>query len=133
MFFSLQVWLAAVVIVLPAVVNGFSWTRMARFYRSHQIPGPRRATYLLGLVISSTSTFVYSSYFAWRVCALYQVKFPLAAMIILDRSIYPAALLSLVAILCFFLGRGPYRLALTVGALWVALLMWIHGGVLHWA
>jgi hypothetical protein len=139
MLFALEVWLAAFIILSPAVVDGLSWATTRCFYRTHQVSISQRRNYLAGLVSVSVSTLIYLGYFAWRVCALYRVRFPLHVLIALDRSLFPAGLLSSLAVICFFVGRGPYRFALGIAALWVAVQIWIvgglrlHGGILHWA
>ena len=133
MLLNLEVWLAALVIILPAIVDGFSCAAAPRYYRSRQVPGTQKSTYLAGLIIASAGALVQVNYWAWRVSALYRLKVPLPALIVLDRCLYPSAVLSSVAIVCFFIGRGPYRLLLALAALLVALQIWIHGGVLHWA
>jgi uncharacterized membrane-anchored protein len=139
MLFALQVWLAALIILLPAFVDGLSWATTRRFYRTHHVSRSQKNSYLAGLVVVSASTFIYLGYFAWRICALYQVRLPFYLLIALDRSLFPAGLLSALAIIGFFAGRGPYRLAMAIAGLWVAGQIWIHGGlsfhnaIIHWA
>jgi hypothetical protein len=57
----------------------------------------------------------------------------LMALLILERFLYLSRLLSAVAIICFFIGRGPYRFLVALTTLWVTLQIWVHDDIIHWA
>lgn len=92
-----------------------------RYYGGHELPQRQRTLYLLAMVAASVRTVSDLGYWGWRVCGLYQITAPWTVLIILERFMYLSEVLSAVAIICFFLGRGPYRFALVLTTLWVML------------
>lgn len=133
MLLALEVWIAALIVISPAIVERVSWSTSRRFYRVQRASISQKRTYLAGLTILSLGTLIYLVRFAWRVSVLYQMKLPLRVLIALDRSLFPAGLLSALTVFCFFVGRGPHRFTLAISASWVALNIWIGGGIVHWA
>jgi hypothetical protein len=133
MLCSLSVWLAGLILLLPVLVLASAWARRTRYYGGHEIPQRQKTLYLLAIVAASVSTVSYLGYWGWRVCGLYRVSPPLMALVILERFMYISEVLSAVAIICFFLGRGPYRFPLVLTTLWLMLPIWVHGRIIHWA
>ena len=133
MLYDLEVWLAGSILLLPVVVLGLAWARSSRFYSSHPIPQRQRILYRVALVAASVSALAYVGYWGWRVCGLYRIMLPFSALLLLDRFLYLSRLLSAVAIVCFLIGRGPYRGMTTLTTLWVTLQIWVHREIIHWA
>jgi len=132
MLFDFGVWLGGVFLFLPVLVVGLAWANLSSFYRS-EIPRRQRRFYLIALTASSVSMVSYLGYWGWRVCQMYNVAIPLSALLALDRAVAASKLLSIVAVGCFLLARGPYRFLLVLACLWVAFQLWVHGSVIHWA
>jgi hypothetical protein len=133
MLYDLKVWLAGLILLLPGVVLGFAWVKSSRFYISQNISARQKFLFRVALTAASISTVAYFGYWGWRVCGIYQFILPYSALFILDRLLLLGRLLSGVAIVCFLAGRGPYRVLATLATVWVALQIWLHGGVIHWA
>ena len=87
----------------------------------------------MALVAASVSTLAYLGYWGLRVWGLYQITLPFTALLTLERFLYAGRLLSAVAIVGLFIGRGPYRVLVTLATLWVMLQLWTHDGIIHWA
>jgi len=133
MLFSLEIWLAGLILFSPVVVLALTWARSGEFQRSHAVPKKQRVLYRVGLVSASFITVAYLGYWGWRICSLYQTAVPFWALYGLDRGIYLSRALSVVAIFGLLTGRGPYRTVALVTTLWVALLVWMNRGIIHWA
>ena len=131
--YGLGVWLAGLVLLLPIAVFGIAWARRGQFYSTYATSLPRRNLYLVALVAASVSVFAYLGYWVWRICMLYRITIPFSALFVLEYALYFSRVLSIVAIICFFIGRGPYRILVILATFWVALQTWIHGGIIHWA
>jgi len=71
----------------------------------------------VALVAASVGTLAYLGYWRWRVCGLYQITLPFTALLALERFLYASRLLSAVAIVGLFIGRGPYRVLVTLATL----------------
>lgn len=133
MLYDLEVWAVGLVLFSPAVVLRLAWARRCRFYGGKTIPGRRKAFYFTALVAASVSTLAYFGYWGWRVCGLNHIALPFTALLAIERFMYVGRLLSAVAIVCLFVGRGPHRALVVLATLWVMLQLWIHGGIIHWA
>jgi hypothetical protein len=133
MFHDLEVWLAGLSLLFPVPVFGVAWARSCRFYSDREIKQRQENLYLVALMAASVSTLAYLGYWGWRVCGLYRITLPLMALLILERFLYLSRLLSAVAIICFYIGRGPYRVLVVLTTLWVTLQIWMHDGIIHWA
>lgn len=133
MLFGLEVWLAGLILLLPGIVLGIAWVKNGRFYSSHNIAAPQRVLFRVALITASISTLAYFGYWGWRVCGMYHIVFPFSALLVLDRFLFLSRFFSALAIICFLIGRGPYRVLTTLATVWVMLQIWLHGGVIHWA
>lgn len=133
MIYDLKIWLAASILALPIVVLGLAWAGSSRFYGRHPIPKRQRIVYRVALLAASLSTLAYLGYWGWRVCGLYRIMLPSPALLVIEGSLNLSKLLSAVAIVCFLIGRGPYRVSAILTTLWVTLQIWLHGGIIHWA
>jgi hypothetical protein len=133
MLFDLEVWLAGLFLLFPVPVLGVAWARSHRFYSGHRIQQRQKNLYLVALVAASVSTLGYLGYWGWRICGLYRIMLPFMALLILERFLYLSRLLSAVAMICFFIGRGPYRVLVALTTLWVMLQIWLYDGIIHWA
>jgi len=130
---SLEIWLAGLILFSPVVVLALAWARSGEFQRSHAVPKKQRVLYRVGLVSASFVTVAYLGYWGWRICSVYQVVLPSWALYALDAGFYLSRVLSVAAILGLLTGRGPYRTVALVTTLWVALLVWMNRGIIHWA
>ena len=133
MLYDLEVWLAGLILLSPVVVLALAWARSSRFYISYPIPQRQKILFHVALVAGSVSTLAYVSYWGWRVCGMYQIIVPSSALLVLDGFLQLSRLLSAVAVVCFLIGRGPYRVLVTLTTLWVTLQIWVHGSIIHWA
>jgi hypothetical protein len=133
MLYDLGVWLAGLILVSPILVFAVAWAKINRFYRSRQIQRRQKLFYLVALVAGSVSTVAYVGYWSWRISQLYHGTVPFIVLLSLERLIYVARVLSMAAIPCLLIGRGPYRILLVLATLWVILQLWVHGGIIHWA
>ena len=133
MLFSLKVWLAGLILLLPVLVLALAWARRTSYYSGCEVLQRQKTLYLLALVAASVSTVSYLGYWTWRGCGLYHVTTPFIVLLTLERFMYMSAVLSAVAMVCFFLGRGPYRFPLVLTTLWVMLPIWVQGSIIHWA
>ena len=88
---------------------------------------------MVALVAGSASTLAYLGYWGWRVCQMYRVTLPFVALLTIERLMYVSRALSVVAIVCLLIGRGPYRVPVVLATLWVMFQLWVHGGIIHWA
>ena len=88
---------------------------------------------MVALVAGSASTLAYLGYWSWRVCDLYHATLPFVALLTLERLMYVSRALSIGAIVCLLIVRGPYRIPLVLASLWVMFQLWVHGGIIHWA
>src|SRR5215467_5837067 len=119
MFFHLGVLLGGMFLLLPVLVIGLACANLSSFYRS-EILRRQRCFYLIALTAGSVSTASYLGYWGWRICQLYNVALSLSALLALDRAIAASKFVSIVAVGCFLLARGPYRFLLVLTSLWVA-------------
>ena len=126
-------WLVGLILLSPIFVLGLTWANISRFYRGRQVQRRRKLFFLAGLLASSVSTWAYLGYWGWRVCELYNVTAPLLALLILDRLIIPSTVLSMAAIPCVLIGRGPNRVLVALATLWLTFQLWTHGRIIHWA
>jgi hypothetical protein len=133
MLYDLGVWLAGLILLSPILVFGLAWAKINRFYHGRQVQRQQKLFYLVALVVGSVSTLAYLGYWTWRVCQMYHFTLPFFAVLTLDRLIYASRLLSVAAIACLLVGRGPYRFLLVLATLWVIFQIWMHGGIIHWA
>lgn len=133
MAYDLSVWLAGVILLLPIIVFGMAWARIKRFYERGKTRSLQRRFYLAALIAGSLSTFAYIGYWSFRVCELYHTTIPLLVLLALDRFILVAKVVSIAAIVCLLIGRGPYRIPVLLATLWVTFQLWAHGGIIHWA
>jgi hypothetical protein len=133
MLYHLEIWIVGVVLSLPVLVLGLAWARVVRLRSDGSIQRRQRVFYLVALAAVSVSTVAYLGYWSWRICTLYRVELSFTSLLVLERSIYACRLLSLVAIACLLIGRGPHRVLLIVTTLWVMLQLWVHDGIIHWA
>jgi hypothetical protein len=131
MLYDLEAWLVGLILLLPVLVLAFAWARSRRFYNSQPIQQRERNLYFVALVAASVSTLAYLGYWGWRVCGLYRITLPYMALLILKRFLYLSRLFSAIAVVCFFIGRGPYRVLLVVTTLWVMMQIWVHDGMIH--
>jgi|KBSMisStaDraftv2_1062788.scaffolds.fasta_scaffold36772_2 hypothetical protein len=131
--YGLRIWLVGLVLLLPVAVLGLAWAKSSRFFSTHTTARRQRILYLVALVSASVSALAYLCYWGWRVCRLYGVVLPLSPLIVLDRFLLLSRLLSIVAIVCFVIGKGPYRVLVILATLWIAVQIWVHDGVIHWA
>jgi|SRR5215469_6321430 len=132
MAYDLGVWLAGLILLLPVAIFGSAWARVKRFYQTGQVRPPQRYVYLVALIAASISTLPYVAYWSWRVSKLYDARVPFAALLALERSIYLGRTLSVVAIGCLLIGRGPFRIPVLVASAWIAFQLWAHSDVIHW-
>ncbi|HYM77367.1 MAG TPA: hypothetical protein VE377_15440 [Candidatus Dormibacteraeota bacterium] len=133
MLYDLKVWLTGLILLLPIPVLALAWMRRSRFYAGHEVQERQKTLYLAALLAASLSAAAYLEFWSWRVCGLYGITPPLAVLLILERFLFVTRLLSAIAIVCFFLGRGPYRLLLILTTLWVTVQIWMHSRIIHWA
>jgi|SRR5450631_1313744 len=133
MLYNLGVWLAGLILLSPILVLGLAWAKINRFYYGKQVQRRQKLFYLAALVAGSVSTLAYLGYWSWRVCQMYHATVPFIGLLALERLIYISRVLSLAAIACLLIGRGPYRILLVLATLWVMFQLWVHGGIIHWA
>jgi len=133
MVYDLGVWLAGLILLLPLVIFGLAWARIKQFYQSRAVRPQQRCLYLIALIAASISTLAYVGIWSWRVCDLYHASLPLAVLLALQRFIYLARAVSLVAIGCLVVGQGPYRIPALLAISWVTFQLWINGSIIHWA
>ena len=133
MLYDLGVWLAGLILFSPIFVFALAWAQINRFYQSRQVHRQEKLFYLIALVACSVSTLAYIGYWSWRVCQMYNATLPFVALLTLYRLIYVSRLLSLAAIGCLLVGRGPYRFWVVIATLWVMFQLWMHRGIIHWA
>jgi hypothetical protein len=131
MLYDLQIWLAGLLLSLPVVVICLAWPRIRSFYLENAIDPAEKLVYQLALVAASLSALAYLGYWGWRVCQLYRTQLPFTALLALDRLLLISRLLSPVAIFGFLFGRGPYRILAALSTSWIAVQIWVHGGVIH--
>jgi len=117
----------------PVAIFGLAWARIKRFYQTQTGSTQQRYVYLIALIAASISTIAYVAYWSWRVCELYHATVPFAALLALERSIYLARAVSVVAIGCLLIGRGPFRIPVLMATAWIAFQLWAHSDVIHWA
>lgn len=129
----LELSLACLILSLPVFVLAVAWNGRTRYYNTYVVRRAQRTAYTVALVTASLSTAAYIGYWSWRICGLYRVTLPLTLVIIVDRLLLVGCPLSVVSIVCLLIGRGPYRLPLTLSTLWVTLQVWLHRGTVHWA
>ena len=132
MIYDLGVWISGLILLFPVVVLGLAWARRKTFYRKSAAKRTQEIVYLVALVASSASTLAYLGYWGWRLCQLYQITLPFMVMLTIERSMRVCRMLSAIAIVCFLIGRGPYRIVLALATLWVMLQLW-RDGIIHWA
>jgi len=84
---------------------------------------------LTGALLSAVADI---GYWSWRVCHIYHTTLPFIALLTLERLIYLSRAVSIVAIECLLIGRGPYRVQVLLAVLWVTLQLWVHDGIIHW-
>jgi hypothetical protein len=133
MFYDLGVWLAGLVVVGPAIVLGLACVNDGPYYRNNPTKHWRKVFYRVALIAGCASTLASFAYWGWRVCGLYQITLPFILLVTLERSIYACRLFSALAIVGLIIGRGPYRVLLTISILWVMVQLWTHGHIIHWA
>lgn len=109
MFHDLAVCIVGLILSSPALVLGLAWARVSRFHSDQSIQSRQKVFYLGALAAVSVSTVAYLGYWSWRICTLYRVELSFTFLLVLERSIYACRLLSLVAIACLLIGRGPHR------------------------
>jgi uncharacterized membrane-anchored protein len=88
---------------------------------------------MVALVAGSASTLAYLGYWSWRACQVYRVTLPFVALLTIERLMYVSRALSIAAIVCLLIGRGPYRVSVVLATLWVTFQLWVHDGIIHWA
>ena len=133
MLYDLGVWLAALILLSPILVFGLAWAKINRFYNGNQVQRRQRVSYMVALVAGSASTLAYLGYWGWRVCQMYHATIPFVALLTIERLMYVSRALSIAAIVCLLIGRGPYRVLVVLATLWVMFQVWVHGGIIHWA
>jgi hypothetical protein len=131
MLYSLGVCLAGLLLLSPIPVFGLAWAKIKCFYRSRQVQRQQRLFYLVALAAGSVSTLAYLGYWSWRACQMYHATLPFIVLLILERLIYVSRILSMAAIACLLIGRGPYRILLVLATAWVMFQLWMHGGIIH--
>lgn len=131
MLYDMEVWGAGLILLSPALVLGIAWARSRQFYSSKPIRRHQKLLYLVALGAASVSTLAYLGYWGCRVCGLYQVTLPFTALLALEGFLYASRLLSAIAIVGLFIGRGPHRVLVTLATLWVMLQLWTHDGIIH--
>jgi len=82
-----------------------------------------------GALLSAVASI---GYWSWRVCQIYHTTLPFIALLTLERLIYLSRAVSIAAIGCLVIGRGPYRVRVLLAVLWVTLPLWVHDGIIHW-
>jgi len=132
MLYDLIVWLEGLILVSPILVFGLAWAKINRFYCGKQVQRRQRIAYMVALVAGSASTLAYLGYWSWRVCQVYHATVPFVVLLTIERSIYVSRVLSIAAIGCLLMGRGPYRIPLVLATLWVTFQLWAHRGIIHW-
>jgi hypothetical protein len=132
MIYALGVWIGGLILLFPVAVVGLAWARRKAFYRNSTTKHGQKILYLVALIAASVSTLAYLGYWGWRICQLYQITLPFTVLLTLERSVRICRILSATAIICFLIGRGPYRILLALATLWVLLQLW-RGGIIHWA
>jgi hypothetical protein len=133
MSFDVVIWIAGLVLSFPILVLGIAWERCGRFSESGETQRRQKLFYLMGLVAASVSTLAYLGYWIWRLCGLYHITVAFVLLLILERSIYICRLLSVFALACFLVGRGPLRVLVFLATFWVMIYLWAQGGIIHWA
>lgn len=133
MLYDMEVWVAGLILLAPVVVLGTAWAKRRQFYSGKPIHQRQKLMYLVALVAASASTLSYLGYWGWRVCELYQITLPFTALLTLDRFLYAGRVLSAVALVGLFIGRGPHRFLVALATLWIMLQLWTHDGIIHWA
>lgn len=133
MLYDMEVWVSGLILLSPVVVLGIAWAKSREFYSGKPVHQRQKLLYLVALVAASVSTLAYLGYWGWRVCGLYQITLPFTALLTLERFLYASRLLSGIAIVLLFIGRGPHRVLVTLATLWVMLQLWTHDGIIHWA
>ena len=133
MLYNLGVWLAGLILLSPILVFGLAWAEINRFYYGRQVQRRQELFYLTALVLGLVSTLAYLGYWGWRVCQMYHATAPFIGLLVLERLIYISRVLSIAAIACLLIGRGPYRFLLVLTILWVMFQLWVHDGIIHWA
>jgi hypothetical protein len=106
---DLGVWLAGLILLLPIAVFGLAWTRIISLYQSREVQSRQRLSYLIALGSASLSTLAYVGYWTWRVFQMYRTSIPLEALLSLERLMHASRVISIAAIGCLLIGRGPYR------------------------
>ena len=132
MAFNLGVSFAGLILVLPVVVLGLAWAKVNSFYQSRQVQSGQRLSYLIALALASLSTLAYIGYLTCRFCQMYHTSLPVDALLSLYWLIKVSRIISVAAIGCLLIGRGPHRTPVLLAMLWVTFQLWLHGGIIHW-
>ncbi|HVO82037.1 MAG TPA: hypothetical protein VMT28_14980 [Terriglobales bacterium] len=117
----------------PLVVFGLACAKVNRYYNRKQVQRQQKVFYLVALAAGSVSTLAYVGYWGWRVFQMNHATVPFIALLTLERLIYASRVLSIAALGCLLVGRGPYRIPLALAILWVTVHLWAHGSIIHWA
>ena len=133
MVFFLNDLLIIATITWPAIVVIALFYKQRKFYAVNQIGIRPKKLYLVALAAAALSTVAYLGYATWRVGRIYNVEFPFAAMLFLERTMYVGRVLAPIALTCLLFGHGPFRWLLGLSILWVMWHLWMHGGIIHWA
>ncbi len=99
MQYGLAAWLAGLILLLPAIVLGFAWAKRRAYYERNPALDWRRKLYSLALISASLSVLAYLGYWSWRILGLDQFRFPLSALLFLDRFVFYSVLLPPMAII----------------------------------
>ena len=133
MVFFLGDLLIIAAITWPAVVVTALFFKQRQFYAFNQTAIRPKKLYLVALAAAALSTVAYLGYATWRFGRIYNVEFPFAAMLFLERTMYLGRVLAPIAFICLMFGRGPLRWLMGLSILWVMWHLWAHGAIIHWA
>jgi hypothetical protein len=133
MLYSLGVWITGLFLASPLIPLAIAYVRAPGFHKRNDIPSQKRALYWTALALCLANAIVYLSYWAWRVCKLYNINVTLTLSLWLERSMYAAVGLAAIALGLVVLGRGPYRVFVALSIIWIAGYLWLRLPIMHWA
>ena len=128
MLYDLGVCLAGLILFSPILAFGLAWAKIDGSYSNRQVQRRQKD--------SSDRGFVERSRLHWllELACLSDISHHVAfiALLTLERLIYLSRAVSIAAIGCLVIGRGPYRVRVLLAVLWVTLPLWVHDGIIHW-
>jgi hypothetical protein len=133
MLYNLGVWMVGLVLACPVLAILTACAHAPRFYKRSNIPSRKRTFYRTAIVLSLTCAVAYLGYWVWLFCKLYSVSVSLTFSLWLERCMYASVIVAAIAVVCLYMGRGPYRAVVALSAGWIAAYCWLHLPIIHWA